>query len=63
MAADACLFFGQCWAGCIQFWIIYQLALGVDTAKREGPSKTNHGGNHGGNLRDATDKEKRVTAL
>ena len=42
---------------------MYLLALGVDTALRDSPSKTNHGGNHGGNLRDATDKEKRVTAL
>jgi hypothetical protein len=60
---EPCLFFKQCWAGCIQFWIIYQLALGVCTALSEGPSKTN--GVAKGVAKNGVwkDKEKRVTAL
>ena len=62
-APRSCLFFGQCWAGCFQFWIIYQLSLGVETALSEGPSKTN--GVAKGVAKNGVwrDKEKRVTAF
>jgi hypothetical protein len=62
-SSRSCLFFGRCWAGCIQFWIIYLLSLGVETALSEGPSKTNGVAKGVAKNGVGREKEKRVTAL